>query len=167
MSDVVESAAGALELQLRELTQQRYPQAEDEEAQLLAARAGADLEWLGLHTQWLQARLQESQDDTAWMAPTARNPPVRTLARIRALCVMFPDLYSAMFAIAATHAAVPRERLAQAIKQFRPDAAPYSVEDLAGLLVAIVNGGNQAFEAILRTRRGAERKSGGFPFGDG
>lgn len=167
MSDVVESASGALELQLRELSQQRYAQAEDEEAQVAAAQAANDAEWLALYTQWLQARLQEAQDDAAWISPSARTPPLRTLQRIRALCAMFPDLYSAMFAVAATHAAVPRERLAQAIKQFRPDAAPYSVEDLAGLLVAIVNGGNQAFEAILRTRRGAERKGGGFPFGAG
>ena len=167
MSEMVESTAGALELRLRALTQQRYPQAEDETLQWQAARDSADLEWLDLHTQWLQARLQESQDDAAWIAPTARNPPARTLARIRVLCGMFPDLYSAMFAIAATHVTVPRERLAQAIKQFHPDAAPYSVEDLAGLLVAIVNGGNQAFEAILRTRRGNERKGGGFPWGAG
>jgi len=66
-----------------------------------------------------------------------------------------------MFVVSATHMAVSREMLAMALKQFRPDAAALSQEDVQSLLVSIVNGANQAFEAVLRTRKNQERKGGG------
>jgi len=56
--------------------------------------------------------------------------------------------------------------LAMAIKQFRRDADTLSNEDMVSLLVSVVNGGNQAFEAVLRTRKSSERKtSAALPWG--
>ncbi|MFG6447568.1 hypothetical protein ACG0Z6_04850 [Roseateles sp. BYS180W] len=159
----------ALEQALQDLGQQRYGQLDDAQARLEAAEAAADVEYLRLHRQCLQTRLDAAlaaAESLSWMAPGARAAPAQALQRIRTLCELFPDLFSAMQAVAATHSGVPREMLSRAIQQFRPDAAAYSAEDLAGLLVAITNGGSQAFEAIMRTRKNAERKvGGGFPWG--
>ncbi|WP_428510457.1 hypothetical protein [Roseateles sp.] len=66
-----------------------------------------------------------------------------------------------MLAVSVTHPAVAKEMLAPAIKQFRRDTDSLSSEDMNGLLVAISNGAQQAFEAVLRTRKNAERKGGG------
>ncbi|MFY9511895.1 MAG: hypothetical protein WAQ05_13080 [Rubrivivax sp.] len=86
------------------------------------------------------------------------------LRRIEQICTEQPTLFTAMFAVLATHPGVPRAQLAQAIKQFRRDAEPYAIEDVMGLLTAITNGAQQAFDAVLRTRRGGERKAVALPF---
>ncbi|MBT9500668.1 MAG: hypothetical protein IV092_05450 [Burkholderiaceae bacterium] len=155
-----------LEAALTMLARERYDaEPGSAEADAQAAQAG-DGEYLLAHIHCLQARLESGADDVGWIAPTARNTPVQSLQRIRALSAMFPDLFSAMFVISATHVPVPRERLALAIKQFRRDADTLSQDDLTGLLVSIVNGANQAFEAVLRTRKGGERKaSAALPWG--
>ena len=57
-----------------------------------------------------------------------------------------------MQAVVVTHPAVSREMLAMAIKQFRRDA------DALRLLASVINGANQAFDAVLRSRRSADRK---------
>jgi hypothetical protein len=59
---------------------------------------------------------------------------------------------------------VPRALLAAAVKQFRRDADAYSADDVMGLFTAISNGAQQAFEAVQRTRRGADRKAAALPF---
>ncbi|MBT9458819.1 MAG: hypothetical protein IV097_19530 [Burkholderiaceae bacterium] len=155
-----------LEAALTMLARERYDaEPGSGEADARAAEAG-DSEYLLAHIHCLQARLETGADDVGWIAPTARNTPTQSLQRIRAVCAMFPDLFSAMFVVAATHVPVTRERLALAIKQFRRDADTLSQDDMAGLLVSIVNGANQAFEAVLRTRRGGERKvSAALPWG--
>lgn len=104
-------------------------------------------------------------DDVAWLSPAARSTPMQSLQRIRALCEMHPDLFSAMFVVSATHPSVSREMLAQAVKQFRRDADAYSVEDMVSLLVSISNGARDAFEAVQRTRKTAERKASALPWG--
>lgn len=102
--------------------------------------------------------------DLSWMAPAAAGDPRAALQRIEAICAMQPTLFGAMFTVLATHPGVPRAQLAQAVKQFRRDADPYPLEDLMGLMTALCNGAQQAFDAVLRTRRGGERKAAALPF---
>jgi hypothetical protein len=134
-----------------------------------AAEAG-DTAFLLARIAALQARLGEQgegadNDDVSWMGPQERHSPPEALRRIKTLCAIFPDLYGAMLAVQLTHAAVSRELLALAIKQFRRDAESLSPEDLQGLLTAALNGGRQGFDAVLRTRKGGERKSVSIPWG--
>lgn len=105
-------------------------------------------------------------DDVAWLAPGARPAPAQALQRIRTLCEIYPDLFSAMFVIAATHPGVSREMLAQAVKQFRPDAEAYSVSDMVSLFVSIGTGARDAFESVQRTRKTAGRKAASLPWGN-
>jgi hypothetical protein len=96
-----------------------------------------------------------------WLLPGHRATPADALQRLQAICQGHPDLFSAMLTALATHQSVPREVLAKAIKQFRPDLDPYSREDVQGMLVAIWNGGKSGFDAVLRTRANAPKKVGG------
>lgn len=91
--------------------------------------------------------------EVAWIDPLHHSTPAESLARIQALCELFPDLCSAMLAILGTHQSVPREMLAAAVKQFRRDTDAMPREDVVSLLVALGNGGRQGFEAVLRTRK--------------
>jgi hypothetical protein len=102
--------------------------------------------------------------DLGWMAPGSASEPRAAMQRIEALCAMHPTLFGAMFALMATHPGVPRAVLAKAIKQFRRDADAHSPEDVMGLMTAVTNGAQQAFDAVLRTRRGSERKASALPF---
>jgi len=97
-----------------------------------------------------------------WLLPGHRPAPAEALRRIQALCAAWPDLHAAMFAVLATHQELPRDMLAAAIKQFRPDLDPYTREDVVGLLTALWNGGKSGFDAVLRTRANAPKKVGGF-----
>jgi hypothetical protein len=99
-------------------------------------------------------------EDVRWMAPDRVCQPREALHRIEALCHLHPTLFGATFAVAASHPGVPREILAAAIKQFRRDADPYTREDVVALITSVVHGAQQAFEAVLRTRRTGERRSG-------
>ena len=74
------------------------------------------------------------------------------------MCGRFPDLFNAMQAVVVTHPAVSREMLAMAIKQFRRDTDALGQGDVVGLLTSVINGANQAFDAVLRSRRSADRK---------
>lgn len=102
------------------------------------------------------------QDELAaqleWLHPSHRPSPADALLRIRWLCTQHTDLFSAMFAVLATHQAVPREILAAAVRQCRRDAESLSQADVAGLFTALLNGGRQGFETVLRTRRSGDRK---------
>ncbi|WP_425258342.1 hypothetical protein ACPOLB_22840 [Rubrivivax sp. RP6-9] len=102
--------------------------------------------------------------DLAWLAPGSVSEPRAALQRIEAVCGMHPTLFGAVFALLATHPGVPRPVLAQAVKQFRRDADAHSIEDMLGLMTAVSNGAQQAFEAVLRTRRGSDRKAAALPF---
>ncbi len=99
------------------------------------------------------------------MDPQRRHGPAEALRRIKTICAIYPDLYSAMLAVQLSHGSVSRELLAQAIKQFRRDAEALSLDDLQGLMTAALNGGSQGFEAVLRTRKGSERKASPLPWG--
>jgi len=123
--------------------------------------AARDCEYLLTRIRILEAELVEANDEVKWIAPGHRSSPAQALKRIKALCARFPDLFQAMLAVSVTHPAVAKEMLAPAIKQFRRDTDSLSSEDMNGLLVAITNGAQQAFEAVLRTRKNAERKGGG------
>jgi len=100
-------------------------------------------------------------DELGWLLPGYRAAPAEALRRIQALCTAWPDTHAAMLAVLATHQELPRDMLAAAIKQFRPDLDAYTREDVASLLTAIWNGGKSGFDAVLRTRAGSAKKSAG------
>lgn len=97
-------------------------------------------------------------DPLAWLQPGRRTAPAEALRRIQLLCAGRPDLYAAMLLVLATHQDLPRDRLAEALKQFRPDLDAYSRDDVVGLLTAIWNGGKSGFDAVLRTRAHAPKR---------
>lgn len=100
-------------------------------------------------------------DPLAWLLPGHRASPAEALGRIQRLCAGWPDLYGAMFVVMATHQALPRDVLAAAIKQFRPDLDAYSRDDVVSLLTALWNGGKSGFDAVLRTRANSPKKGAG------
>jgi len=150
-----------LEAALARMVQERYPHAESDDEAELQAMAARDCEYLLTRIRILEAELVEANDEVKWIAPGHRSSPAQALKRIKALCTRFPDLFQAMLVVTVTHPAVAKEMLAPAIKQFRRDTDTLSSEDMSGLLVAISNGAQQAFEAVLRTRKNAERKGSG------
>jgi len=95
-----------------------------------------------------------------WMAPHAVPSPQEALPRIRALCERSPDLFGALFVVAATHPGVPRPLLAEAVRQCHPEAADLSAEDIAVLFTALHTGAREAVEAVLRRRSGRQRTAG-------
>lgn len=102
--------------------------------------------------------------ELTWLTPAHQGTPAQALTRIRSICERVPDLYGAMMAVQFTHAQLPRDLMARAIRQFRPDAASLGPQDIAGLLAAGWNGGRQGFDAVLRTRKDAAGKPrGGLP----
>lgn len=157
MSEDFTARLDALRSRVQEHARKYYRTEDVVEAERRAVEAG--------DTAYLQARLRfvEAERDAAglhllWMSP--RQPPAakESLGRIRALCAYWPDLYEAMQAVLATHPLVARDILARAIKQFRRDTDAYSVEDITGLLISAWNGGRHGFEAVLRSRKSADRK---------
>lgn len=157
MSDDFTARLDALRSRVHEHARQHYRTEDAAEAERLAAMAGDAI--------YFQARLRlaEAERDAAslhllWMSP--RQPPAakESLRRIRALCSYWPDLYEAMQAVLATHPLVARDILARAIKRCRRDTDVYSVEDVTGLLISAWNGGRHGFDAVLRSRKQAERK---------
>jgi len=165
MANAADPTLAELEAALARMVQERYPHAESDDEAELQAMAARDCEYLLTRIRILEAELIEANDEVAWIAPGHRSSPAQALKRIKALCGRFPDLFSAMLAVTATHPAVAREMLAQAVKQFRRDADALSAEDVNSLLVSIVNGANQAFDAVLRTRKNSERKPASIPWG--
>ncbi len=107
------------------------------------------------------AHEEGADDPLAWLQPGCRATPAEALRRIQGLCAGWPDLYAAMFLVLATHQALPRDMLAAAIKQFRPDLDAFTRDDVVGLLTAIWNGGKSGFDAVLRTRANSPKKGGG------
>lgn len=105
--------------------------------------------------------------DARWAVPGAHGTPGQALARIGVLCSGTPDLFAAMLAVLGTHQAVARDILALAIRQFRPDTADLTRDDVVALLTAILNGGRQGFDAVLRSRRRGDRagRAAALPWG--
>ncbi|MEJ6006324.1 hypothetical protein WG899_12240 [Paucibacter sp. AS339] len=154
-----------LEAALAKMVHERYFEAEsDAEAEQQALEA-KDCEYLMTRIRCLELGLKAADEELAWIGPAARSSPAQSLRRIKALCGRYPDLFSAVQAVAVTHPGVSREMLAMAVKQFRRDAEAFSQEDLVGLLTCVTNGANQAFDAVLRTRKGADRKASALPWG--
>lgn len=105
--------------------------------------------------------VQDEGDDPAlaWLQPGYRAAPAEALRRIQLLCTGWTDLHAAMLVVLATHQALPREVLAAAIKQFRPDLDAYTREDVLSLLNATWNGGKSGFDAVLRTRANSPKRA--------
>jgi|JI8StandDraft_1071087.scaffolds.fasta_scaffold325380_2 hypothetical protein len=106
----------------------------------------------------------ETPPDLGWIAPGHHGTPAQTMARLRAICAAVPDLHGACLAALATHQGLPREILAAALLQCRPDARAYKREDMVSLLTALHTGGREAFEAVQRSRRTADRKAAAMPW---
>ena len=105
----------------------------------------------------------EAPDCTSidWLAPGQPVNARDALHRIERICGLYPNLFGAMFCVAATHPGVPREQLARAIKQCRPDTEAFSVQDVVGLLTALNTGAHEGFDAVLRSRKKGERRAVG------
>lgn len=102
-----------------------------------------------------------AQDPLDWLMPGHRPAPADALKRIQALCGAWPDLHAAMLVVVATHQGLPKDVLAVALKQFRPDLDAYSREDVVSLLTAVWNGGKSGFDAVLRTRANSPKRGAG------
>ncbi|MBN8504454.1 MAG: hypothetical protein J0L58_08245 [Burkholderiales bacterium] len=100
-------------------------------------------------------------EDLSWLLPGRHGTPAEVVPRIQFICQHQPDLFAALLLLVASHQGLPREILAAAVKQCRHDLDDLSREDVAGLLTAVLNGGRDGFEAVLRARRKSARKSGG------
>jgi len=111
-----------------------------------------------------RADSQDPADALSWLRPDQHGLPAECLQRIRWICAEMPDLYSAAITVAATHQGVPRDQLAAALRQFRPELQVHSPRDVAGMINGLWNGGREGFEAVLRTRKNAERRTTGLPF---
>lgn len=107
------------------------------------------------------AAIDGGPDPLEWLLPGHRAAPADALPRIQALCAAWSDLHAAMFIVLATHQHLPRDVLAVALKQYRPDLEPYTREDVVSLLTAVWNGGKSGFDAVLRTRANSPKRSGG------
>lgn len=107
---------------------------------------------------------QDLAETLTWLLPAQHGTPAVCLQRIRWICEHTPDLYSAAITVAATHQGVPRDQLAAALRQFRPELQVHSARDVAGMINGLWHGGKDGFEAVLRTRKNAERRTTALPF---
>lgn len=98
----------------------------------------------------------------AWLLPGKAPHPAEALQRIQALCRALPDPYTAVITVLVTHPSVPWDLLAPTLQRFRPDLAGYAREDMVALLTAAWNGGKSGFDAVMRTRANAPKRTGGF-----
>jgi len=128
------------------------------------AQQANDCEFLLAWSRYLEADRDFAREEMPWLTPERQSDPRGSLRRIREICARCEDLYPAMQAVLAMHPNVSRDILAAATKKFRRDLDLLSVEDITGLLVAAWNGGQQGFDAVLRTRKGSERKVAALPW---
>jgi hypothetical protein len=154
--DVLKAAA-------EELAADRYVEAAGEAEREEQAAAAADCAYLLAQARYLRAERDLARTDVPWLAHQLHQHPRESLRCIRAICEETPDLHAAVQMILALHHGVSRTILASAVKRFRRDVDALSVEDVTGLLTAAWNGGQQGFEAVLRTRKTADRKAMGAP----
>lgn len=99
--------------------------------------------------------------DWSWLGPQHRAAPAEALARIEAICAQHPELSTAALVVLATHQGLPREVVAAAIKRYRHELDAFEVADVVSMLNAMQNGAREAFDAVRRTRRSAQRSSAG------
>lgn len=111
-----------------------------------------------------QTELPAPAEALGWLHPGQHGTPAACLQRIRWICEQMPDLYSAALTVVATHQGVPRDQLAAALRQFRPELQVHSAHDVAGMLNGLLNGGKDGFEAVLRTRKTSDRRATSLPF---
>ncbi|WP_395701926.1 hypothetical protein [Aquabacterium sp.] len=102
--------------------------------------------------------------ELGWLRPGEHGSPAEVVARIGSICQGIPNLFCAMLAVLGTHQGLPKGIVAAAIKQFRRDLDDLTREDTESLLIAIWNGGQQGFDAVLRSRRRSERKAASLPW---
>ena len=94
-----------------------------------------------------------------WMLPGARNAPADSMHRIRPCAPPTPTCSRPLITVLATHQGVPRELLAVAIKQCRPDLESFSRGDVSQLLIAAWNGGKSGMDAVHRARSSKGKRS--------
>lgn len=111
-----------------------------------------------------QESLAVARSDVDWVLPGNHGTPTDALARISVLCQGIPDLFIALWTVMATHQGLPRELLAMAVLQQRLDVQDLGKDGLVALMTAIVNGGRQGFDAVLRSRRKSERRNNPLPW---
>ena len=99
-----------------------------------------------------------------WLLPRRQEDPAICLRRIRWLCQQVPDLFEALLLVCATHQGVPRPSLAAAVQRFHPALAGMPAEDALSVVNGLLNGGRDGMEAVLRSRKGAARRSTSMPF---
>jgi hypothetical protein len=164
MSTELQTRLLELRQQLREIVEARYAGGLTEAEIDRRAVQAQDCEYL--LTACLLARSEREQAalELPWLSPERQADPRESLRRIREICQQSPDAYSAVQAVLVTHPSVPRGNLVPAIKRFRSDLSQLSVEDLNGLVTAAWNGGQQGFEAVLRTRKSAPRMAVSSPW---
>jgi hypothetical protein len=159
MTSQSNDSLAALRDTVEQLTSERYAGgANATEVEELAAAAG-DCEYLLARIRQLAAERDHASVQLSWLSPTLQGSAKDALKRISAICQAFPDLFSAMLVVLATHQGAPREALAATLRQLRTDAAELTQADVEGLLASIMNGGRQAFDAVFRTRKSTKRAS--------
>lgn len=99
-----------------------------------------------------------------WLRPDAGADPVACLKRIRWMCDQVPDLASLVLLVGATHQGVPRARLAAALHHCRAELATMPEADVLSLVNGLLNGARDGFDAVLRSRKGANRRATAMPF---
>lgn len=104
------------------------------------------------------------KSDADWVLPGNHGTPADALARIGVLCQGLPDLFTTLWTVMATHQGLPKELLAMAVLQQRSDAHDLGKDGLVALMTAIVNGGREGFEAVLRSERKSERRGVALPW---
>lgn len=157
MSTELQNRLAELRQQLREIVETRYP-GELSEAELdERAIAAQDCDYLMTACKLARGEREQAALELPWLSPERQADPRESLRRIREICQQSPDAYSAVQAVLVTHPSVPRGNLVPAIKMFRTDLNQLSLEDLAGLVTAAWNGGQQGFDAVLRTRKSTPR----------
>lgn len=158
MSTELQTRLQDLRQQLREIIEARYAGGLSEAELDDRAVEAQDCEYLLLACKLARSeREQAALEQLPWLSPDRQADPRESLKRIREICQQSPDAYSAVQAVLVTHPSVPRGNLVPAIKMFRTDLSQLSVEDLSGLITAAWNGGQQGFDAVLRTRKSAPK----------
>ena len=99
-----------------------------------------------------------------WLLPQSSAEPVACLRRIRWMCEQVPDLPSLILLVGATHQGVPRARLATALHHCRAELAAMPEADVLSLLNGTLNGARDGFDSVLRSRKGAQRRTTAMPF---
>ncbi|HEY1092286.1 MAG TPA: hypothetical protein VGE47_14425 [Burkholderiaceae bacterium] len=138
----------------------RYPAAEGAGDVEVQAAEAKDWEYFRACARVAEAERDQAGRELPWLLAERPASPRDSLRRIQDICTHCPDLYTAIQTMLVTHPGIPRNNLAAAIKQLHPNLAQISAEDVVGLITAAWNGGQQGFEAVLRTRKGAARTSG-------